>query len=612
MRVLLPLLAALIVGTLSYAQRNVVPGITHGPMLGRPGPNSMGIWARTAKTSSFQVRYGESSENLDQISEAMATRLEKDNTAWIELTGLKPDTRYYYEVIAVGEESGPGGSFKTWPDGDDFQNEAHNPKGLYNFKFEFGSCASQSPTNGLGPDLPAYATMLREIKDDIDFAIMNGDWVYEEAIRGLPVAEWRSQVGISEADTPFIVQTAAAIVGAWGNYKVYLDRAPNLREWHANVPSYYTFDDHELLNDIWGAGTPGFRDRKAAFRDIGVQAWFDYLGWSNPESTKQEITFGTAQFVKGSGRMVDLNTNFSEIAWQETENLMVLWGTPTAGVRLDDHDNLGGDSNAGVYKILGQSGQNVLKIHPPARHTRESAYSIARISYSKFSVSNCDFFMLDTKTFREVHDLQEPDKPGISMLGPQQKQWLVDSMKSSEADFFFLCSSVPFMIPHVGGGGAFVHNNKDESWTVFIDEREQLIEFFESLGKPVFVLTGDLHNSFAVKITDSVWEFASGPHNSTNHSAKDAGGRPPNGTFKWGPREVDIRWSSYMMDDIPRSERLYPHYCVVQVNNIFNNPLEVGGERWVAYPHPQVIFQYYDGRTGDLLYAESVSTKREK
>ena len=33
-------------------------------------------------------------------------------------------------------------------------------------------------------------------------------------------------------------------------------------------------------------------------------------------------------------------------------------------------------------------------------------------------------------------------------------------------------------------------------------------------GKPVFILTADLHNSFAIKVTDRVWEFASGPLNS--------------------------------------------------------------------------------------------------
>lgn len=32
-----------------------------------------------------------------------------------------------------------------------------------------------------------------------------------------------------------------------------------------------------------------------------------------------------------------------------------------------------------------------------------------------------------------------------------------------------------------------------------------------------------------------------------------------------------------------------------------------GGTRWVACPDPQIIFQYYDGRTGRLAYAQAVS-----
>ena len=83
-------------------------------------------------------------------------------------------------------------------------------------------------------------------------------------------------------------------------------------------------------------------------------------------------------------------------------------------------------------------------------------------------------------------------------------------MKRSDADIFFVVSSVNFMIPHVGGGVVRA-SNKDDAWTVFLEEREELIRFWDSLGKPVFVLTGDLHNSFVIKITDRVWEFASGP-----------------------------------------------------------------------------------------------------
>jgi hypothetical protein len=165
------------------------------------------------------------------------------------------------------------------------------------------------------------------------------------------------------------------------------------------------------------------------------------------------------------------------------------------------------------------------------------------------------------------------------------------------------------MVPHVGSGGGSDKQatiKKDDAWTVFLKEREELIEFWDGLDKGVFVLTGDLHNSFAIKITDNVYEFASGPHNSINHAPmKDEGGRPSNGKFKYGPRACDIRWSSYAMEDIPRAHRTFPHYCVVQINNVFNNPVERGGERWFAFPHPQVIFHFHDALTGDLRYSES-------
>lgn len=46
------------------------------------------------------------------------------------------------------------------------------------------------------------------------------------------------------------------------------------------------------------------------------------------------------------------------------------------------------------------------------------------------------------------------------------------------------------------------------------------------LAQPVFLLSGDLHNSFVIKITDNVWEFASGPHSSGNHIVSAEGHHP--------------------------------------------------------------------------------------
>jgi hypothetical protein len=43
---------------------------------------------------------------------------------------------------------------------------------------------------------------------------------------------------------------------------------------------------------------------------------------------------------------------------------------------------------------------------------------------------------------------------------------------------------------------------------------------------------------------------------------------------------------------------------------VFDNRLEAKTPRWVSYPHPQVIFQFFDGFSGDLLYAESILVNR--
>jgi hypothetical protein len=410
-------------------------------------------------------------------------------------------------------------------------------------------------------------------------------------------------------EAPHTVQKAPSIVGVWENYKVFLERGKNLSEWHRHVPSFYTADDHELLNDIYGTGETGYVNRRAVFRDIGTQAWFDYLAWANPVKHDLPAWFGTAEFKAKSDILEDPKADFTKLDFKQLANLHVHWGTTTAGVTDAGLDAQPGNPNAAVYEIVEVLSPTRLRIKPAAKAKGSADYSIGRRCYGKFTVSNCDFFLLDTRSHRSLHNVDNPGNPKATMLGKQQLNWLKNEIKKSKADFLFIVSSVNFMVPHVGSGGGSDKQatiKKDDAWTVFLKEREELIEFWDGLDKGVFVLTGDLHNSFAIKITDNVYEFASGPHNSINHAPmKDEGGRPSNGKFKYGPRECDIRWSSYAMEDIPRAHRTFPHYCVVQINNVFNNPVERGGERWFAFPHPQVIFHFHDALTGELRYSES-------
>ncbi|MEM7011700.1 MAG: alkaline phosphatase D family protein [Verrucomicrobiota bacterium] len=580
--------------------------VTHGPILGKPTATSMSLWVRTQVPGDITVFYGTSKDSLDNESDPVTTILEDDNTGILTIEDLEPDTTYYYRV----EDHQESGSFRTLKEPDHFKNAEHNPKGKFNFRFEFACGNNQSAGgNSVGPHLPIYDTLNSKVRDSLDFAILNGDWLYEFE-RDYPPERWLHQVGITPDAKPRNVDIMPTMVGVWENYKIYLTRGKNLSEWHRHLPSFYTYDDHETINDMYGTAEVGYVNRRAVFRDIGVEAWYDYLAWANPQAHNAAVHFGRAQLTEGSDVLTDEDADFTKLNLEDHANLHVHWGTPTAGVPDAELDAEPGDPNAKVYEVVEVLGPNKLKINPPAVADGSPAYSIGRRCYGKWTYGNSDFFFVDTRSHRDLHDVDNPDKPGASMLGKQQLKWLKDGIAASEADFIFVVSSVNFMVPHVGSGGGDDKQatiKKDDAWTVFLEEREELIQFWDDLEQPVFVLTADLHNSFAIRVTDNVWEFASGPHNSINHAPKnDEGDRPSNGTFKYGPRECEIRWSSYVLDDIPRAHRTYPHYCVVQVNNVFNNPVNFGDERWVEFPHPQVIFQFFDGFTGELRYSETV------
>ncbi len=593
----------------ALAQRDPIR-LTHGPMLGKPTATSMTVWGRTSEPGEFLVQYGKQSEVLEQSSEAGKTQLAHDNTGVVTLDNLEPDTRYHYQIVVNERPHGLPGSFRTLPSAEQSREPKLNPDGLFNFRFQIGSCANQNPLHGNGHRSTTYEHLNNDWAEKVHFHIMNGDWLYEE-LRRHPVEAWRLAQGAK--DLPLAVQVMPTVVGVWENYKLYLSRGVELAKWHRNVPSYFTFDDHELVNDIWGSGEAGKRHRRTVFRDIGTYAWYDYLGWADPMQHKHPVHFGRASMKAGSDLLVDKYTDFTTLPLDKMLNLHVHWGGIHAGVNDMKYDDDAGNANSYVYDIKEVVDKNTLRLHMPAKvDDANLAYSIGRRSYGKFRVANCEFYLLDTRGDRDMHDVRKRDKPGVSMLGQHQREWLLNSMKQSDADFFFVISSVPFMIPHSGAGGFEADNaNKEEAWTGFFDERETLIKQWDQIGKKVFVMTGDLHNSFAIKVTDNVWEFCCGPHNSVNHVPKnDELDRPATGKFKFGPRECDIRWSSYILPDLPRLERLYPYFCVVQVNNVFNMPPKLGGKRLVAYPHPQIVFQYYDGRSGELAYAESISLDR--
>lgn len=585
--------AAMLAGAGASAQDRP-PVVTHGPVLGQISADGVAIWIRTSRPADFEVRYGPGVRidgfDGEPSSVSGRTRLGDDNTGWIHLTGLEPGTRYAYQVRVDGsDQSHPLGTFRTLPHPDHFRNDVHNPEGWFNFSFEYGACNFQFRGESGSFDMPAYATMNERIADEVDFHIMNGDFIYETR-RRMPVDVWMDETGVD--DLPPIVRVMPDVVGVWANYKLYFDRSPPLREWYRRVPSFFMFDDHELLNDINATGDAGTRNRRTLFRDIGVSAWRDYLGWANPlpAGRRDSVIYGYADVAAGSDILHDPSADFSALNVEDAPTLHVHWN--------NDHPS------AGVYDVVEVLDDHRIRVSPtPPSGGDRLAYTVGMRNYFDFRVSNAHFFVLDVRSHRSLHDFDVPDRPDVSMLGDVQLKWLLDRMQTSDARFFFVVSPVSFTFPHVAPNIP----DKDESWTAYLHERERLFEAFGELGRPVLLLTGDLHNSAAIQVGGGIWEFLAGHQNSPSHYAIEEGNRPASGPFSYHGRTVDIQWSSYLLEDVSAVYRRQPHYTVVQVNNVFNNPDAEGNDRWVAYPEPQVVVQFYDGRTGKLLFAQSVS-----
>jgi hypothetical protein len=369
-------------------------------------------------------------------------------------------------------------------------------------------------------------------------------------------------------------------------------------------------DDHEMLDDIRGTGLTGYRNRRAVFRDIGTRAFYDYLGWSNPVEFTQPVWFGRAWLEEGSDRLNDPRADYTKLDFNQVSNLHIHWRGPDAWQKQKIYDiqSPGKENgNAGVYEVAEILDPKHLRISPEALISDTVPYSLGRRNYFRMRISNCDFIFLDTRSHRGLPIQADGVRPGQTLLGKEQKQWVKATMKDSDADFFFIISSVNLVIPHpldMGEEGPGQWTGQHDSWTGFPQELDEMLDFWESLESPVLVLTGDIHNSFAIRVRENIWEFASGPHMSGNAAKSSEGGRPANGIFQHQGRKVDIRWSTYRRLDA-RAYR-QPVYCVVQVNNVYNNPVQQGVDRWVAYPTPQVVFRFYDGFRGNLLYAESV------
>lgn len=561
-------------------------GLTHGPMLGRPGATSMRVWVRTRKPTAFRIVY-DTKLPLDAKSPGVEGRTDAahDNTGTVDLTGLKPATRYYYGVMIDGRLADtrmgfdrPWPFFRTLPDATSYVDAKHNPTGRFNVGFSIGCGGSQDPvlSGGQYASAASFASLHKRHGDEVMFHFMNGDYTYEELRDG-------------------------TVAGVRANYKLYMQRGRSMTALQRFTPFLFMYDDHEVEDNLFGAGEVGLvagpKKNKFLERDVQLGVWNEYAEWANYAAPQRgRLRVGAAAVEKGGDVLHDPAADFSDLKGGAVSTILVRRTSP---------------KNAGVYGLAAVVDKHRLRVTPKFRADEKISYTIGTHHYYDWKVGNCHFFALDTRGERSRYTVAKRREAGQWLLGEAQRRWLIEGVRKSDAQFIFLISSVGMVVPHsayhVDPKRGTV--SKGDGFPGFVHERELILPVLDKLDKPVLVFTGDVHNSLAVQITDNVWEFMVGPMNSTAHPIGTAGNAPFGGWHENEGRKFKVKWVAGFPNNVHYSRLRSTFYAVVQVNNIFRTAKPEGaGYQYVAYDAPQVIVRYHDGYTGKLAYAEAIST----
>lgn len=238
-------LLAVAVGT--FAGQDKAPVITHGVASGDVTAGSAILWARASVSSTLECEY-----SLD----ANFTRLRKgpsrevspgtDFTGQITLTGLQPETRYYYRLQArnsAGTSSREMGSFLTAP----------RPNDRRNVRFLWaGDLGGQSRcrTAERGYEIFGAMTTLSP-----DFVLFSGDMIYAD----VPCLSPPNLPGAG-----FAAKTLGEFRQRWKYNRDDFQHKKLL----ASTSMVTQWDDHEVANDFAGPIEP--------LMPAGRQAYFEY------------------------------------------------------------------------------------------------------------------------------------------------------------------------------------------------------------------------------------------------------------------------------------------------------------------------------------------------
>nr|WP_042191670.1 alkaline phosphatase D family protein [Kibdelosporangium sp. MJ126-NF4]CEL20217.1 putative alkaline phosphatase [Kibdelosporangium sp. MJ126-NF4]CTQ97442.1 putative alkaline phosphatase [Kibdelosporangium sp. MJ126-NF4] len=217
------------------------------------------------------------------------TSAASDHTVKVDVSGLRPYTRYFYRFHADGETS-PVGRTQTIPGDDD---------SLHSLRFALTSCA-----NYTGGYFAAYRAMGQ--RTDLDFVLQVGDYYYELG-NGDDRSGPPELIGVRDAEPP----TETLDLTGYRLRHALHKADPDLALAHRQHPWITIFDDHEVADNTWNDGASNHQpDTEGPFNARKQAAYRAYMEWMPFRLPDQRQTphQGT-RFFRGFsfGRLADLS-----------------------------------------------------------------------------------------------------------------------------------------------------------------------------------------------------------------------------------------------------------------------------------------------------------------
>ena len=206
--------------------------ITHSIAVGGVTESSARFWIRLSGPDQVNIQVSTTPEFGSYVTgTAELTTAERNNAAIIQVSGLLPDTKYYYRGEVGGVPQSPVRSFMTFP----------NAGAAATFTFAFGSCQQNNgPLSSPSPPGIIYRVVAAAHPR---LFLQIGDWGYPDSTDDLP-----NDNNIFSAD----------FARVQASYLARFDPAYLMDTVLAMTPVDYVYDDHDFANDNCAATTSSF------------------------------------------------------------------------------------------------------------------------------------------------------------------------------------------------------------------------------------------------------------------------------------------------------------------------------------------------------------------